>query len=688
MHKKTAGLLLGSAFLAIASFSAFSFVNKNKDALSVSATQHASNYDAYAYSGSYYNSITNSATTLTEGMNGTLRSTLTTLIHPTNVPVYSGSGSTHLSTVLQYADADPTNSSNMVYLYTRDSVTKNAASSWNREHVWPKSLSNNCWEESRAGTDLLHLRPTYNDTNTARGSLKYGNVSGASALTYNNMTYGYKNNTYFMPLDSVKGDVARICMYVWTAYYNEYGSNLPPLTNVFESYDVLMSWHTSDPPDVMEGNRNNYAQNTSMQGNRNPFVDHPEYAWKIFGSQCSASVLNAAKAAYPDNGSSSDYVTISNSTASIQVNGSTTLSATSSNSSTITWTTGNSNIASISSGSAASGTSITVTGVAAGSTTITASATINSRTYTADCAVTVSSSSSGNSLSITYSDLPTSYQTGTTVYTAASGVKFQAYNCANYSSKMQFKASGGYLQNTESLSLQSIKINDRESNTLTVYGSTTAGSFSTTITGTDDLYDLSGYNYFKVIRSSSGAAYCSSIDITLASSSSNPTLSSIAVSTAPTKTSYTAGEYFDPTGLVITRNYTNPTSTDTYTYAGHTSEFTFSPNTSTALTTSNTSVTITYGGKSTTQAITVTSGGSSQSEDVYQKVTSASDLTNGRYLIVHESSSVAFNGGLSSFDAAQNTISVSISNSKIESNSTTDAASFTINTSTGALMGA
>ena len=83
------------------------------------------------------------------------------------------------------------------------------------------------------------------------------------------------------------------------------------------------------------------------------------------------------------------------------------------------------------------------------------------------------------------------------------------------------------------------------------------------------------------------------------------TLSSISVSTAPTKTSYLEGEYFSPSGLVITRTYTDSTS-DTYAYAGHTSEFTFSPSTSTALTTSNTSVAITYGGKTTSQAITVT----------------------------------------------------------------------------------
>ena len=93
------------------------------------------------------------------------------------------------------------------------------------------------------------------------------------------------------------------------------------------------------------------------------------------------------------------------------------------------------------------------------------------------------------------------------------------------------------------------------------------------------------------------------------------TLTSIAVSTAPTKLTYTVDEYFDPTGLVITRNYSNSTS-DTYTYANHTSEFSFNPSLSTGLTTENTSVTISYGGQSTTQAITVSSsGGGGSSED-------------------------------------------------------------------------
>ena len=73
-------------------------------------------------------------------------------------------------------------------------------------------------------------------------------------------------------------------------------------------------------------------------------------------------------------------------------------------------------------------------------------------------------------------------------------------------------------------------------------------------------------------------------------------LSSIAVTTSPTKTTYTEGESFSPTGMVVTATYDDgSTSTP--------SDYTYSP--TGALTPSDTTITISYGGKSTTQAITV-----------------------------------------------------------------------------------
>ena len=82
------------------------------------------------------------------------------------------------------------------------------------------------------------------------------------------------------------------------------------------------------------------------------------------------------------------------------------------------------------------------------------------------------------------------------------------------------------------------------------------------------------------------------------------TLESIEVETSPTKTEYIEGEYFDPTGLVITASYDDGSEED-IAYSDSPSEFTFSPSLSTTLSTEDTSVTITYGGKSTSQLITV-----------------------------------------------------------------------------------
>ncbi len=62
----------------------------------------------------------------------------------------------------------------------------------------------------------------------------------------------------------------------------------------------------------------------------------------------------------------------------------------------------------------------------------------------------------------------------------------------------------------------------------------------------------------------------------------------------------------------------------------------------------------------------------------YEKVTSAPADWSGEYLIVYESGKVAFNGGLSTLDAVNNTISVTISNDTIASTGATDAATFTI----------
>ena len=304
-------------------------INTQKQPIAVSAAQHAQNYSDFTYSGTYYNSLNTNGT---DGLTGTFQSALSSYIYPKAWYTYSGGGgnANYLSGALQEADEDPTNSNNMVYLYTRDSVAKNPASSWNREHVWPQSCSGtnpttheDNWGTTEAGTDILHLRPTYNDTNSKRGNKKYGYISGTkTAEQYNGIDYGYVSGNYFEPLDAVKGDVARIVMYVYVAYNAHYGNSLN-ITDTFASFDTLLKWHTADKPDVLEGNRNDFSE-TSKQKNRNPFVDHPEYAWRIFGDSCSASVKSACMAAYPASGG---QVTPSKTVQSIAITGTATKTA-------------------------------------------------------------------------------------------------------------------------------------------------------------------------------------------------------------------------------------------------------------------------------------------------------------------------------------------------------------------------
>ncbi|KNE78915.1 ribonuclease, partial [Streptomyces fradiae] len=45
---------------------------------------------------------------------------------------------------------------------------------------------------------------------------------------------------------------------------------------------MLLEWHEQDPPDAFEKNRNEVIY-ADFQHNRNPFIDHPEWAGEIWG---------------------------------------------------------------------------------------------------------------------------------------------------------------------------------------------------------------------------------------------------------------------------------------------------------------------------------------------------------------------------------------------------------------------
>ncbi len=167
------------------------------------------------------------------------------------------------------------------FITNRKGYINDTKKGWNREHVWPKSLGG--FNTTGAGSDLHHIRPTDSSLNGTRGNDKYGEVVNGREITgtvvTNNALGGTKGGGFMEPLDNVKGDVARICMYVYVRYGGEL-SKCSAITNVFQSVDVLLQWHEADPVDTWEMGRNEVVY--AIQGNRNVFIDYPELAWLLF----------------------------------------------------------------------------------------------------------------------------------------------------------------------------------------------------------------------------------------------------------------------------------------------------------------------------------------------------------------------------------------------------------------------
>ena len=184
---------------------------------------------------------------------------------------------------------------------------------WNREHVWPKSNSNGIWKNSNdgAGSDIHHIRPEEYQLNADRGNLRFGEVPNreshkvyAKNKKGENITDyvgGYINGA-FEPIDSCKGNIARIVLYVYVHYNsaaNVFGTTngkgsstyfgTLPITNIIYTaedtndscFSLLLKWMEDDPVDDIERTRNEAA--SAMTGTRNVFIDHPELADCIWG---------------------------------------------------------------------------------------------------------------------------------------------------------------------------------------------------------------------------------------------------------------------------------------------------------------------------------------------------------------------------------------------------------------------
>ena len=193
---------------------------------------------------------------------------------------------------MKAGDEDPNNPNNVLCLYTGVSLSKNASHStvWNTEHVWAKSHGFPD-EGDMPHSDLHHLRVTQNSINSTRGNKGFKDLNGSGS------TDGYGNywsGNWFEPRDCVKGDVARMMMYMDVRYNGDSKTcDSVKLTLVdgdtggsdpaFGDLATLKKWHVQDPVDDFERRRNDEIQ--KAQGNRNPFIDHPEYADIIYNTK-------------------------------------------------------------------------------------------------------------------------------------------------------------------------------------------------------------------------------------------------------------------------------------------------------------------------------------------------------------------------------------------------------------------
>jgi len=170
---------------------------------------------------------------------------------------------------------------------------------YNREHSFPRSWFGGAIEPMNS--DVHFIFATDGQVNSHRSSYPYGEV-GTNEIVSNNGSrrgtaqsgLGY-SGTVFEPIDEFKGDLARAAFYVATRYENiiagweantQFSDAVLNGTNtlVFETWyiNLLKQWHQQDPVSQKERDRNDAAN--IYQGNRNPFVDNPQFVEAIWGN--------------------------------------------------------------------------------------------------------------------------------------------------------------------------------------------------------------------------------------------------------------------------------------------------------------------------------------------------------------------------------------------------------------------
>ncbi|HPY80169.1 MAG TPA: endonuclease, partial [Bacilli bacterium] len=309
----------------------------------------------YAWTGAQTPSVTDSYYSQANGLTGSaLKSKLYSFNKPTNTS-YNWSR-------YEAADEAYNDSSSVISIYTRHNILKSAHvgssyswTTWNREHIYTQTAFPNSDEDNH------NIFACEGQINGYRSNLKFGEVAHNSTnqvTVFGHITDNYKTASLWEPCDEAKGEVARAVLYT-SLYYNY------TISSIFSSEAVCLKWHAQFPVTEREIFRNNKVY--TLQGNRNPFVDHPSYANSIYNPSTpytEADPLGGTPVTAPNT------ITLSPSTPTIAVSQSVTLNvAVDTGSSSVNWTSSNNSVATVSNG--------VVTGVAAGTATITATSTLD-----------------------------------------------------------------------------------------------------------------------------------------------------------------------------------------------------------------------------------------------------------------------------------------------------------------------
>ena len=190
---------------------------------------------------------------------------------------------------------------------------------YNREHSWPQSWFSGD-EQTVPGRDLHHVFPTDGFVNLQRSSYPYGEVSNASWTSQNGSKLGTCKSSLgysgivFEPIDEYKGDFARAMMYMSVRYYgedSEWGSSdMTDKSDILPwAIAMLMDWNEQDPVSQKEINRNNVIY-SDYQHNRNPFIDHPEYARMIWDPNWHGGIGGYEKVTSSDEITDGEYLIV------------------------------------------------------------------------------------------------------------------------------------------------------------------------------------------------------------------------------------------------------------------------------------------------------------------------------------------------------------------------------------------